>query len=247
MTPNPDHAPRLAGRIALVTGASRGIGAAVARRFAREGAQVILTARTMGALEEVDDAIRADGGTATLAPLNLLKQDGIDPMAASLYERFGKLDIFVGNAAMLGTLSPVAHSDPAKWRQVVDLNLHANFRLIRALDPLLRASDAGRAIFVTSAVARKPVAYWGAYAVAKAGLETLVKLYAAEMAKTTVRANLIDPRVVRTRLRAAAYPGEDAAALPPPESITETFVEMAMPSFDKTGETMLAKAEFAVG
>lgn len=247
MTANPKQTGRLTGRIALVTGASRGIGAAVARRFAREGAQVILTARTMGALEEVDDAIRAEGGSATLAPLNLLKQDGIDPMAASLFERFGKLDILVGNAGMLGTLSPVAHADPAKWRQVVDLNLHANFRLIRALDPLLRASDAGRAIFVTSGVARKPIAYWGAYAVAKAGLEALVKLYAAEMAKTSVRANLIDPGTVRTRLRAAAYPGEDASALPPPESVTETFVEMAMPGFDKTGEIVQAKAEFAVG
>ncbi len=247
MTSNPNQAGRLAGRIALITGASRGIGAAVARRYAREGAQVILTARTMGALEEVDDAIRAEGGSATLAPVNLLKQDGIDPMAASLFERFGKLDIFVGNAAMLGTLSPVAHSDPVKWRQVMDLNLQANFRLIRALDPLLRASDAGRAIFVTSGVARKPIAYWGAYAVAKAGLQALVKLYAAEMAKTNVRANLIDPGVVRTRLRAAAYPGEDASLLPPPESVTETFVEMAMPGFDRTGETVQAKSEFAVG
>ena len=246
MTSNPNRTPRLAGRIALVTGASRGIGAAVARRFAREGAQVILTARTMGALEEVDDAVRAEGGSATLAPLDLLKQDGIDPMAASLYERFGRLDILVGNAAMLGTLSPVAHADPARWRQVMDLNLHANFRLIRALDPLLRASDAGRAIFVTSAVARTPVAYWGAYAVAKAGLEALVRLYAAEMAKTSVRANLIDPGVVRTRLRAAAYPGEDATTLPPPESVTGTFVEMAMPSFDRNGETIQATALFAV-
>ena len=162
MTAASPPSDRLTGRIALITGASRGIGAAVARRFAREGAQVILTARTIGALEEIDDAIRADGGQATLVPLDLLKHDHIDPMAASLYERFGRLDILVGNAAMLGTLSPVAHADPPKWQQVLDLNLMANFRLIRAVDPLLRASQAGRAIFVTAGAAREPQAYWGA-------------------------------------------------------------------------------------
>ncbi len=243
MTTDPGTSPRLAGRIALITGASRGIGAAVARRFAREGAQVVLTARTIGALEEVDDAIRAEGGRATLVPLDLLQHDHIDPMAASLFERFGRLDILVGNAAMLGTLSPVAHSDPLKWRQVIDLDLMANYRLIRAVDPLLRASEAGRAIFVTSGVARQPQAYWGAYAVAKAGLETLVRLYAAETAKSTVRANLIDPGVVRTRLRADAYPGEDAGALLPPEAVTESFVELAMADCDVTGTVVQAKVD----
>ncbi len=243
MPSEPTASARLAGRIALITGASRGIGAAVAKRFAREGAQVVLTARTMGALEEVDDAIRAEGGAATLVPLDLLKHDHIDPMAASLYERFGRLDILVGNAAMLGTLSPVAHSDPVKWQQVLDLNLMANYRLIRAVDPLLRASDAGRAIFVTSGVARDPQAYWGAYAVAKAGLEFLVRLYAAETAKSTVRANLIDPGVVRTRLRADAFPGEDASVHPEPETITGTFVDMAMAEFDETGTVVQATAD----
>ena len=234
---------RLSGRIALITGASRGIGAAVARQFAREGAQVILTARTVGALEEVDDAIRAEGGAATLAPLDLLEHDGIDPMAASLFERFGRLDVLVGNAAMLGTLSPVAHSEPAKWRQVIDLNLMANYRLIRAVDPLLRASNAGRAIFVTAGAARQVSGYWGAYAVSKAGLEMLVRLYAAETAKTTVRANLIDPGVIRTRLRAAAYPGEDASQHPLPETITGAFVEMAMPDFTESGALIQAKPD----
>ena len=243
MTAASNSSARLAGRIALITGASRGIGAAVAKRFAREGAQVVLTARTIGALEEVDDAIRAEGGSATLVPLDLLQHDHIDPMAASLYERFGRLDILVGNAAMLGTLSPVAHSDPVKWRQVLDLDLMANYRLIRAVDPLLRASDAGRAIFVTSGVAREPQAYWGAYAVAKAGLETLVRLYAAETAKSTIRANLIDPGVVRTRLRADAFPGEDAAAHPLPETITGTFVELAMADFTETGTLVQATAD----
>ena len=243
MTADPTKSRRLAGRVALITGASRGIGAAVARRFAREGAQVVLTARTMGALEEVDDAIRAEGGSATLLRLDLLKHDHIDPMAASLAERFGRLDILVGNAAMLGTLSPVAHSDPAKWRQVLDLDLIANYRLIRALDPLLRASDAGRAIFVTAAEARHPTAYWGAYAVAKAGLEMLVKLYAAETAKTPVRANLIDPGTVRTRLRADAFPGETESLHPPPEAVTGPFVDMACPSFEPTGTLVEAVAE----
>lgn len=246
MASDPTPAPRLAGRIALITGASRGIGAAVARRFAREGAQVILTARTVGALEEVDDSIRVEGGTATLAPLDLLEHDGIDPMAASVFERFGRLDVLVGNAAMLGALSPVAHSDPAKWREVIDLDLVANYRLIRAFDPLLRASGAGRAIFVTDAVAQ-PAAYWGAYAVAKAGLETLVRLYAAEIAKTSVRANLIDPGIVRTRLRADAYPGEDASAHPPPETVTETFVELAMPGFVENGAIVRAAPRPAAG
>ncbi len=241
MTSDPSHSRRLAGRIALITGASRGIGAAVARRFAQEGAHVVLTARTVGGLEEVDDAIRADGGAATLVPLDLRQHDHIDPMAASLYERFGRLDVLVGNAAMLGPLSPVAHSDPLKWREVVDLDLLANHRLIRAVDPLLRASEAGRAIFVTASVAREPQPYWGAYAVAKAGLEMLVRLYAAETAKSSIRANLIEPGAVRTGLRADAYPGEDATALPPPEAVTETFVELAMADFDATGTIVQAE------
>ena len=240
MSANPPKTARLEGRIALITGASRGIGAAVARRFAREGAHVVLTARTVGALEEIDDAIRAEGGAATLVPLDLLKHDHIDPMAASLYERFGRLDILVGNAGMLGTLSPIAHADPLKWRQVLDLNLMANLWLIRAVDPLLRASEAGRAIFVTADQARDPQPYWGAYAVANSALETLVRLYAAETAKSAIRANLIDPGVVRTRLRADAFPGEDAARHPPPEAITESFVHMAMADFEETGTVVQA-------
>ena len=240
MTADSTPSPRLAGRIALITGASRGIGAAVARRFAREGAHVVLTARTIGGLEEVDDAIRSEGGQATLVPLDLLKHDHIDPMAASLYERFGRLDVLVGNAAILGTLSPVAHSDPLKWREVIDLDLMANYRLIRAVDPLLRASEAGRAIFVTSGAAREPHPYWGAYAVAKAGLEMLVRLYAAETAKSSVRANLIAPGVVRTRLRADAYPGEDASAHPPPEALTDSFVDLAAADCQETGQVVTA-------
>ena len=192
----------LSGRIALVTGASRGIGAAVAIRFARDGAHVVLAARTVGGLEEVDDAVRAGGGTATLVPVDLRDFIKIDELAARIFDRWGRLDILVGNAAEFGIFSPLGHIDPATWCEVVDLNLTANWRLIRAMDPLLRVAPAGRAIFVTSGVARGVFPYWGPYAVSKAGLEMLVKIYAGEIAKTRVRANLIDPGIVRTRLRA---------------------------------------------
>jgi NAD(P)-dependent dehydrogenase (short-subunit alcohol dehydrogenase family) len=174
---------RLAGKIALITGASRGIGAAVAERFAAEGAHLVLAARTAGGLEEVDDKVRAAGGSATLVPLDLRDFIKIDELAAALYERYGHLDILVGNAAEFGTFSPLGHIDPKLWGEIIDLNLTANWRLIRAMDPLLRAAPAGRAIFVTSGIARSPRAYWGPYAVSKAGLEALVKTYAAEIEK----------------------------------------------------------------
>jgi NAD(P)-dependent dehydrogenase (short-subunit alcohol dehydrogenase family) len=227
---------RLTGKIALITGASRGIGAAVAERFAAEGAHVVLTARTVGGLEELDDKIRAAGGTATLVPLDLRDFIKIDELAAALYDRYGRLDILVGNAAEFGTFSPLGHVEPNLWTEVVDLNLTANWRLIRAMDPLLRAAEHGRAIFVTSNIARTPRAYWGPYAVSKAGLETLVKIYAAEIAKTRVRANLLSPGVVRTRLRARVFPGENPQNLAPPESVAEAFVYLALPECDRNGE-----------
>jgi len=234
---------RLTGRIAVITGASRGIGAAVAKRFAAEGAHVVLIARTVGGLEEVDDAIRQAGGTpATLVPLNLREFAAIDQLGASLYERFGKVDVLVGNAGALGTLGPVGHIQPDDWAEVMDVNVTANWRLIRSLDPLLRQSDAGRAIFVTSGVAAQARAYWGAYAVSKAALEMLVRTYAAELNKTNVRANLLDPGVVRTAMRAKAFPGEDPEALHPPESVTETFVTLATPSCTRNGEIVRADA-----
>jgi NAD(P)-dependent dehydrogenase (short-subunit alcohol dehydrogenase family) len=232
---------RLAGRIALVTGASRGIGAAAARRFAAEGAQLVLVARTVGGLEELDDRIRQDGGQgATLVPLDLREFDAIDRLGASLYERFGRLDVLVGNAGVLGTLSPVGHIEPPGWAEVMDINLTANWRLIRSLDPLLRRSQAGRAIFVSSGAAATAHAYWGAYAVSKAALEMLVKTYAAELAKTNVRANLIDPGAVRTAMRAKAFPGEDPQSLRTPEAIAETFVELAEAACTKNGEVVRA-------
>jgi len=227
---------RLQDRIALVTGASRGIGAAVAKRLAREGAHVVLVARTQGGLEQVDDEIRATGGTASLVPLDLRDFDGIDRLAAVMADRHGKLDILVGNAAILGALSPMSHYEPKTWAEVIDINLNANWRLIRDFDAMLRLSDAGRALFVTSNVVREVRAYWGPYAASKAGLENMVKGWAAELANTKVRANLIDPGRVRTGMRRQAYPGEDATRHPLPDSIADRFVDLVEPSYLGNGE-----------
>ncbi len=236
---------RLAGRIALITGASRGIGAAVARRFAAEGAKLVLTARTVGGLEEVDDAIRAAGGQASLlVPLDIRQYDAIDQLGAALFERFGKLDILVGNAGILGPLTPVGHIEPQQWQDALDINLTANWRLIRSMDPLLRLSEAGRAIFVSSRAAQNPRPYWGTYAVSKAALEMLVQTYALEVQNVTkIRANLIDPGATRTKMRAAAYPGENPETRPLPDDITEAFVRLASADFNETG--MIVKAQDA--
>ena len=232
---------RLSGRIALVTGASRGIGAAVAKRFAAEGAYVVLTGRTPGGLEETDDAIRAAGGSATLSPFDLKEFDAIDRLGGALAERYGRLDVLVGNAAVLGQLAPMGHIPPDVWEDAVSVNLTAQWRFIRAFDALLRASDAGRAIFVTSSLASAPRAYWGAYAATKAGLESMVRTWAAELAKTRVRVNLIDPGGVRTEMRAAAYPGEDPETLPAPETVTDTFVDLAEAACSRSGEVVRSR------
>lgn len=231
---------RLAGRVALVTGASRGIGAAVAKAFAREGAHVVLLARTIGGLEEVDDAIQAAGGTATLLPLDLGKAEQIAAIGPTLAERFKRLDILVANAGILGTLSPVAMSDPKVWEDVMRINVMANYHLIRTLDPLLRGSDAGRAIFVTSGVVRMHMPFWSAYAASKAALEKMAETYAEEVAYSPLKVNIIDPGVVRTAMRAEAFPGEDPMNLPEPDSITERFIELASPQFSKTGKVVAA-------
>jgi NAD(P)-dependent dehydrogenase (short-subunit alcohol dehydrogenase family) len=232
---------RLAGRIALVTGASRGIGQAVARRFAAEGATLVLTARTVGGLEETDDLVRAAGGTSVLVPFDIADGDKIDELGLRLHERFGRLDVLVGNAAVLGGLGPLAHVEPKAWAAALAVNLTANWRLIRSLDPLLRASPAGRAVFVTSGVTRGIYAYWGLYAATKTALETLVLTYAAETAKTNVRVNLVDPGVVRTRLRAEAMPGEDPMSLPPPDSVCDLFVRLAEASCREHGQRLRAQ------
>jgi NAD(P)-dependent dehydrogenase (short-subunit alcohol dehydrogenase family) len=232
---------RLAGRVALITGASRGIGAAVARRFAAEGARLILAARTVGGLEEVDDAIRQAGAErATLVPLDLGNGPQIDQLGAAIFERFKRLDILVGNAGSAGTLSPVPHVSPKDWDEVMATNVTANYRLIRSMDPLLRQSEAGRAIFVTSGAALRPMAYWGPYSASKAALEMLVRVYAAEVEKTNVRVSLLDPGVVRTAMRAKAFPGEDPNRVPPPESISERFVELAEARWTANGERVRA-------
>jgi len=232
---------QLAGRVALVTGASRGIGAAVARRFAAAGAHVVLLARTQGALEELDDEIRAQGGAATLVPLDLREPDSIDQMGLALFQRFGRLDILVGNAAVLGGLSPVGHYAVKDWTEVMAVNVTANWRLIRSFDALLRQSDAGRAIFVTSGVTRGAFPYWGAYTASKAALEAMVRCWAAEVERTSpLRVNLVDPGVVRTRMRAQAFPGEDANLHPAPDAIADVFVELASPQCQRNGEIVQA-------
>src|SRR5437868_5361726 len=229
---------RLAGKIALVTGASRGIGAAVAERFAREGAHLVLTGRTVGGLEETDDRVRAAGATATLVPFDLRDFIKIDELAAALYERYGGLDILIGNAGEFGVFSPLGHIDPVLWSEVVDLNLTANWRLIRAMDPLLRAAEHGRAVFVTTALAREALPYYGPYAVSKAGLEAMVRIYAGEVARTSVRVNLLDPGIVRTRLRARIFPGENPATVPSPESVVDAFLPLVLDECRHHGETL---------
>jgi len=231
---------RLKDRLALITGASRGIGAAIAKKFAAEGAHVILTGRTQGALEEIDDVIRVVGGTATLLPMDLRRFEDIDRMGGAIHERFGKLDIVVGNAGVLGSLSPVGHVEPAIWQEVLDVNLTANWRLIRSLDPLLRRSDSGRAIFTTCAAARENMPYWGAYAASKAALETMVMIYAGEVAKSAIRVNLVDPGAVATKLRLNAFPAEDRSQLPQPEDVTEPFVILAAADCRHHGEILRA-------
>jgi NAD(P)-dependent dehydrogenase (short-subunit alcohol dehydrogenase family) len=227
---------RLKGRVALVTGASRGIGRAAALCLAREGAHVVISARTQGALEDLDDEIQSFGGTATILKLDLRAGDRIDQLGPTLYQRWGKLDILVAAAGMLGPLSPLPHVTADAWSMVIDTNLNANWRLIRSLDPLLRLSDGGRAIFVTTSEASGVNAYWGPYAVSKAGLEALARTYAAEMAATAARVSIVDPGPVRTNLRAKAFPGEDPKTLPSPEEVAPLFVDLALPAATANGQ-----------
>ena len=230
---------QLEGRIALITGASRGIGAAVARRFAAEGAQLVLVARTTGGLEEVDDEVRKiSGERATLVPLDLTDFAGIDNLSAALYKRLGRLDALIGNAGELGVLSPMGHIDPETWDRVIAVNLTANWRLIRSFDPLLRSSDAGRAVFVTSTVGHQARGYWSAYSVSKAALEMMVKIYAAENTETNIRANLLNPGPTRTAMRALAMPGEDPKMVKTSDSITHEFVRLSEPACTLNGETI---------
>jgi NAD(P)-dependent dehydrogenase (short-subunit alcohol dehydrogenase family) len=224
------------GRIVLVTGASRGIGRAASIALAKDGAHVVLMARTVGGLEETDDEIRNCGGSATLVPLDLTNFAGIDQLGATIFERWGRLDGFLANAGELGVLTPLAHLDPKLWQKSIDVNVTANWRLIRSLDPLLRKSEAARVLFVSSGAARNFRPYWGSYSIAKAALEALALTYAAECVGTNVRVNLFNPGPLRTRMRAKAMPGEDPLTLEPPEAVAPLIAEWLSPSCTGNGE-----------
>lgn len=227
----------LSGKIALITGASRGIGAAVAKTFAENGARVILVARSIKGLEETDDYIKSIGGRATLVPLDLKDFNKLEELRNIILQQFGLLDIVVGNAAILGMLGPITHFNQKTWQDVITINQTANWQLLKSMDPLLKRSKAGRAIFVTSNVASYIMPYFGAYAVAKAGLEMLVKLYAEENKNiSNVKANLIDPRLVNTDLTAEIMPGKDLSTLPQPQEVANKFMELASENCNFTGQ-----------
>lgn len=228
-------------RIALVTGASRGIGRAAALALGKAGYHVILSARTSGGLEEADDEIHSSGGSSSILKLNLAHGAKIDALGPTLYSRWQKLDVLVAAGGILGRLSPLSHTPTEEWEQVLNINLTANWRLIRTVDPLLRLSDAGRALFITSRAARKIRAYWGPYAVSKAGLEALVKTYAEEVRSTQVKVNLLDPGPTRTKMRAQAYPGEDQTKLKTPDALASLILELTAPECPHQGEIIHAR------
>ena len=227
--------PDLSGRVALVTGASRGIGYAVSVALAKAGAHVIAVARTVGGLEDLDDAIQSAGGQATLVPFDLKDMDAIDRLGGAIFERWKKLDIFFANAGMLGPLTPLGHIKPKQWDELVTINLTANWRLIRTLDPLLRASDAGRAVFMTSGATYSPRPYWGGYSITKMALEQLALTYAMETVKLPLRVNLVNPGPIRTAMRAQAMPGEDPETLKTPAEIAPKIVALFDPAFERHG------------
>lgn len=225
----------LAGKVAVVTGASRGLGRAVALHLAQQGAHIIAVARTQGGLEELDDEVNKAGSSATLVPMSIIDYPAIDRLGAAIFERWKKLDILIGNAGILGKLTPVPHLDPKVWDEVMATNVTANYRLLRSFDPLLRLAPHGRAVFVTSGLANSCLPYWGGYSVSKAALEAMVKTYASEMTTTTVRANLFSPGATATRMRSEAMPGEDPAILPKPEDVAAQIVPMCADDFIDTG------------
>ncbi len=232
----------LANRVALVTGASRGLGYSIALKLAEAGAEIIGVARTQGGLEELDDAVNALGGKATLVPLDLNSPDGIERLAEAVTDRWSRLDIMIANAGQLGLLTPAAQIPSKTWNEVLGVNLIAPARMIRAFEQLLKSSDAGRAVFVTSGVgSRRARAYWAAYGASKAGLDNLVQSWAIELQGTRVRANLLDPGAVRTRMRANAMPGEDPMSLPHPDDIASIAVELTLPGEIRNGQIVSAR------
>lgn len=224
----------LTGKIVLVTGASRGIGYQAALEAARRGAHIVAVARTVGGLEDLDDEVKAAGSEATLVPLDLRDGDGIDRLGKAIFDRWGKLDGLIGNAGVLGTITPLSHLDVKDFDQALAVNVTANYRLIRSLDPLLRQSDAGRAVFVSSSSSHSARPFWGLYAATKAALETLVKSYAGELSTTQVKANVYWPGAVRTAMRAKAMPGENPATLPHPGKVAGKLVDMVTPAWTQT-------------
>jgi NAD(P)-dependent dehydrogenase (short-subunit alcohol dehydrogenase family) len=230
-----DNPKPLSDRIALVTGASRGIGSAIALELAHAGAHVVAVARTVGGLEDLDDRIRAAGSSATLVPLDVKDSEGIARLALALNERYQRLDVLVGNAGILGPLSPLSHVEPKDWDNLIAINVTANWQLIRCMDVLLRRSQAGRAVFLTSGVAHMGRAYWGPYAASKAALELLARTYASECATTPVRANLFSPGPTRTRMYASAFPGIDPLTLPSAEQVAKAMLPLCLPECSETG------------
>jgi NAD(P)-dependent dehydrogenase (short-subunit alcohol dehydrogenase family) len=226
-------------RITLVTGATRGIGRAAALALAKSGHHIIATGRTQGALEELDDMITAAGGSVTLVPFDLKNMDMTHQLGAVIAERHGRLDGLFANAGVLGEITPANHVTPKTWDEVIAVNLTANVNLIRAMDPLLRVSDAGRAVFVTSGVATSRRPYWGAYAASKAGLEAFVQCYARETEVTNMRVNLLDPGATATAMRAKAMPGENPDTLPQPEDVAKLVVEMLSPDYNENAEVVV--------
>ncbi|MGO4831374.1 SDR family NAD(P)-dependent oxidoreductase [Rhizobiaceae sp. 2RAB30] len=239
MTPSPD----LAGRVALVTGASRGIGYFIAKELAKAGAHVVAVARTVGGLEELDDEIKAAGGQATLVPLDLTDMAGIDRLGGAIHERWGKLDVLMANAAMLGVIAPIGHVEAKVFDKVMAVNVTATWRLIRSVDPLLRLSDAGRAVVVSAGVAHSARAFWAPYAASKAAVEALARSWADETKNFPLRVNLVNPGATRTAMRAQAMPGEDPQTLPHPSEIAARIVRLASPALTETGLIYDARRE----
>ncbi|WP_274424212.1 SDR family NAD(P)-dependent oxidoreductase [Chelativorans sp. YIM 93263] len=226
----------LSGRTALISGASRGIGYFLARELAAAGAHVVAVARTIGGLEELDDEIKSAGGEATLVPLDLTDMEGIDRLGGAIHERWGKLDILVANAGILGVISPIGHVEARTFEKVMNINVTSTWRLIRSVDPLLRMSDAGRAIIMSSGAAHSARAFWGPYAASKAAVEAIVRSWADETRNISLRVNAVNPGATRTAMRAQAMPGEDPETLPHPSDVASKILPLASPALEQTGE-----------
>jgi NAD(P)-dependent dehydrogenase (short-subunit alcohol dehydrogenase family) len=237
----------LKGRIALVTGASRGIGYFLSKHLAAAGAHVIAVARTQGGLEELDDEIRAGGGEATLVPLDLTDMAGIDRLGGAIHERWGKLDILAANAAILGVIAPIGHVEAKVFERVMQVNVTATWRLIRSVDPLLRLSDAGRAILMSSSVAHSCKPFWAPYSASKSAVEALGRTWAHETQNSPLRITMVDPGATRTAMRAQAVPGEDPSTLPHPSEVAEKLLPLLSPSFAETGKLFQIRSGALVG